>query len=328
MGTLTRRLGDILDDELHLVGRKTLGLAQLARAGFEVPDGICVTTEAFAPIRESIGTDVEDPTHALARMASLPFVGELTETVAAETRGYLGEAPVAVRSSAVLEDLPAASFAGQYETFLNVSSPDVAASLRKCWASIWSRRLVSYCARNRIPHEKIRMAVLVQKMVPAEVSGVLFTLNPLSGVDTEMLLEAAWGLGEGLVSGRVSPDRFVLDVRSRQVLSAEVGEKRTRVVPCLGGTREVEVEPAESRAALPRPHPAATASRDRTSNPGSLRKSTGRGVRLVRRQAIRAPEPSHHYVRLLARLRRMDHRGLSRRRGRRFGLLALHVVSL
>lgn len=246
MGSPFRRLGDIVDDDLHLVGRKTLGLAQLALAGFNVPDGTCVTTAAFAPIHESLA-GVEDPSHALAKMATLPFVEELTEAVAAETRALLGDAPVAVRSSAVLEDLPAASFAGQYETFLNVSGREVAASVRKCWASIWSPRLVSYCAKNRIPQEKIRMAVLVQKMVPAEVSGVLFTLNPLSGVDTEMLLEASWGLGEGVVSGRVSPDRFVLDVSSRQVLSSEVGEKRTKFVPHPGGTREVEVDARDRR---------------------------------------------------------------------------------
>jgi pyruvate,water dikinase len=208
MSSYTRKLCDVTEDDLSRVGRKTLGLAQLRRAGLPVPDGVCVTTAAFSLVQEALGSEVEDPAAAAARMAAHPLLHPVVDEVAEVYERLFAGAAVAVRSSAILEDLPAASFAGQYETFLNVTGrPALEERLRGCWASVWSPRVLAYCARNGIAHHRIQMAVLIQEMIPADVSGVLFTLNPLTGVDSEMLLEAVWGLGEGLVSGRVNPDQ-------------------------------------------------------------------------------------------------------------------------
>ena len=246
MSSYTRKLGDVTDDDLPRVGRKTLGLAQLRRAGFPVPDGVCVTTAAFSLVQEALRGEVEGPAAAGARMAALPLLQTVVDEVAGVYERLFAGAAVAVRSSAVLEDLPAASFAGQYETFLNVTGRRALEErLRGCWASVWSPRVLAYCARNGIAHHRVQMAVLIQEMIPADVSGVLFTLNPLTGVDSEMLLEAVWGLGEGLVSGRVHPDQFLLDARSRQPLATTVGHKRTKIVPQPGGTREVTVSPED-----------------------------------------------------------------------------------
>jgi len=139
--------------------------------------------------------------------------------------------------------LPEASFAGQYDTYLNLLGlEEVVERIKACWASLWSARALSYLHRQGVSRLDIAMAVLVQRQVPAEVSGVLFTLNPSTGLEEEMLVEANWGLGEAVVSGKVTPDRFLLDAWNEQVRSREVSEKRVMVVPDHpSGVREVAV---------------------------------------------------------------------------------------
>ena len=119
---------------------------------------------------------------------------------------------VAVRSSATAEDLPFASFAGQQDTYLNIIGGDaVLDAVKKCWASLWTDRAVSYRASNRIDQGTVRLAVVVERMVHAEVAGVLFTANPLTGKRREAVIDSSPGLGEAVVSGAVNPDHFVVD---------------------------------------------------------------------------------------------------------------------
>jgi len=149
---------------------------------------------------------------------------------------------VAIRSSATAEDLPEASFAGQQETYLNVRGEEaLLAAVKRCWASLWTARAMAYRARHGIDPASVSLAVVVQQMVPAEVSGVLFTVNPLTGDRDEMLINAAWGLGEALVSGRVTPDSIVVDKAGGQVKRMEVGDKALMTVPADDGTQEVSV---------------------------------------------------------------------------------------
>ena len=153
---------------------------------------------------------------------------------------------VAVRSSATAEDLPGMSFAGQQETFLNVQGEEaLLEAVKRCWASLWTARAVSYRARQGIAPDSVSLAVVVQKMVPAEAAGVLFTANPANGRRDQVVIDAAWGLGESVVGGEVTPDHLLLDKKSLRVLSRETADKAVMTVPTADGTTERPV--AEER---------------------------------------------------------------------------------
>ena len=143
---------------------------------------------------------------------------------------------MAVRSSATAEDLPEASFAGQLDTYLNVVGPDgLLDAVRRCWASLWTDRAVAYRADHGIGQHSISTAVVVQEMVDADVAGVMFTANPLTGRRRETVINAAPGLGEALVSGAVNPDQFTVDAATGEILQRSLGDKRTEIRPAPGG---------------------------------------------------------------------------------------------
>jgi len=267
------RFADITDESLSLVGSKGLSLGVMRRAGLPVPDGFCVTTEGMrAFIRESPGLEArldeiarEAGAGALSLKESWAFLGEtrqhicaapVPERIVAAVRaayqalsGAAGDAVVAVRSSGAKEDLEGASFAGQYETFLNVEGEAALLdAIRRCWASVWRNRVLQYAAQKAGGvSADLAMCVVVQRLCRAEVAGVLFTVNPLSGKDKETLIESCFGLGEALVSGKVNADRFVVDVRTGAVLSRAIAEKKLRVVPIKAGVQEEHVPEAEQR---------------------------------------------------------------------------------
>ena len=138
--------------------------------------------------------------------------------------------PVAVRSSATAEDLPYASFAGQQETYLNIVGADVLIdAVRRCWASLWTDRAVSYRASNSIDQRSVRLAVAIQHMIDATVSGILFTANPLTGKRRQAVIDASHGLGEAIVSGAVNPDHFVVKTANGEIVERRVGDKRVAI---------------------------------------------------------------------------------------------------
>ena len=146
---------------------------------------------------------------------------------------------VAVRSSATAEDLPEASFAGQQETFLNIRGADALLdAVKKCWASLWTARAIAYRIKNNIDQNYVALAVVVQEMVNAEAAGILFTANPINGHRDEMVINAAWGLGEAIVGGLVSPDTIVADKATGKVKTYEVAEKTVITVLTESGTSE------------------------------------------------------------------------------------------
>src|SRR5262249_16177305 len=145
--------------------------------------------------------------HASAQIQSLITRGTIPSDIAVLIRQWYGDLgadnpPVAVRSSATAEDLPELSFAGQQETYLNVRGGDhVLDGVKRCWASPWTARAIGYRARQGIHSEEVSLAVVVQQLVAADVAGILFTANPLTGARDEMMINAAWGLGEAIVGG-------------------------------------------------------------------------------------------------------------------------------
>ena len=132
-----------------------------------------------------------------------------------------GDLPVAVRSSATAEDLPELSFAGQQETYLNIhGAAMVLDAVKRCWASLWTARAIGYRARHGIAQEDVSLAVVVQELVPADAAGIMFTANPLTGARDQVMINAAWGLGEAIVGGLVTPDTVVVEKASGAITRA------------------------------------------------------------------------------------------------------------
>ncbi|MDR7185743.1 pyruvate,water dikinase [Microbacterium trichothecenolyticum] len=227
-GSFVVDLAQLSADDLATVGGKAANLGELIRAGFDVPPGFCVTTEAYrAAVR---GSAVESGTitdAAAARTAVLeaPFPYEVARAVRdAYDRLEPGAGAVAVRSSATAEDLPGASFAGQQDTYLNVAGvDDVLDAVHRCWASLWTDRAVAYRTAQGIGGAGVALAVVVQRMVDADFAGVLFTADPVTGRRRQAVLDAARGLGEAVVSGSVDPDHFVIDTATGRILDRRPG---------------------------------------------------------------------------------------------------------
>jgi pyruvate,water dikinase len=238
-------------------GGKGANLGELLAAGLDVPPGFCVTTAAYrrvlveaAGLAEAIDEalrDVraDDPGWAEAASAhitmlfeDLPLPDDLAEEILTAYRA-LGAPSVAVRSSATTEDLPGASFAGQQATLLNVRGEDkLLDAVRRCWASVWSARAIAYRERQGFRHDRAAIAVVVQQLVSSEVSGGLFTANPVSGARHEILINAALGLGEMVVGGLTTPDRFTLDRVTLAVRERQTGLQETQTVLAEHGTTE------------------------------------------------------------------------------------------
>src|SRR5918998_5281789 len=235
-------------DDLERGGGKGANLGELISTGLPVPPGFCVTTAAYRRTVAEAGLvgaiddalrDVraEDPGSAEAASAriaalfeDLPLPKDLAEEVLAAYRA-LGSPPVAVRSSATAEDLSGASFAGQQATSLNVRDPDaLLGAVRHCWGSLWSARAIAYRQRQGFHHNRVAVAVVVQQLAPAEVSGVLFTANPVTGARDEIIINAALGLGEAVVGGLTTPDSFTLDRATLTVRGRRTGRQEVETV--------------------------------------------------------------------------------------------------
>jgi pyruvate,water dikinase len=260
----TAFLKDIDSGSIPLVGGKGANLGELTRAGLPVPKAFCVTTEAYRafidanglqqPILRALeGVDYDDVI-ALERAASgirdrivagtMP--GDLQAAIRqayAALEAELGAGlSVSVRSSATAEDLPGTSFAGQQDTYLHISGAEaVLEHVKRCWASLWTDRAISYRHRQGFDHGEVLLAVVVQEMFPSEVAGVMFTANPVNGNTGEIFLNTSWGLGEAVVSGRVNPDQYVIDRDSLAVKDRVVNDKLVMTAPREDGQGSAEV---------------------------------------------------------------------------------------
>jgi pyruvate,water dikinase len=240
------------------VGGKAANLGELIGVGFPVPPGFAVTTAAYAQVAQAAGLDQKldgDPAQlgerARATLLATPVPARVADAVC---RAYLAlgtDVPVAVRSSATAEDLPSASFAGQQDTYLNVVGVDaVLDAVHRCWASLWTDRAVSYRTDAGIDHRAVQLAVVVQRMVDAQVAGVLFTADPVTGRRTRSVIDASAGLGEAVVSGAVNPDHIVVEGDGR-IVEHRLGDKAVEVRPLAGGgTEQVVTTDGTARTSL------------------------------------------------------------------------------
>src|ERR1700674_2756662 len=262
MGSYVLGFQEIDQTQVAVVGGKGAQLGELSRIeGIRVPAGLCVTTDAFRRIMAE-APSIDDRLEQLSRLN--PDDREAIRTLSAEIRrtiegiaipgdlaaaitralAQLGEhAAYAVRSSATAEDLPAASFAGQQDTYLNVVGPAaILQHVSRSWASLFTERAVTYRLRNGFDHRKVHMAVVVQQMVFPQAAGILFTADPVTSNRKVAFVEASFGLGEALVSGRVNADMY--KVRDGEVVAKAVATKQLAIhASPAGGTQQQAIEP-------------------------------------------------------------------------------------
>ncbi|UCG57382.1 MAG: hypothetical protein JSU70_21255 [Phycisphaerales bacterium] len=232
-------LTEIMESDREAVGSKAYGLARMSQLGLPVPSGFCITTphywshvhdiEGFNDMIAALPDCPAESAQILSdiRQAILdkPLLGDLSELIRTFHES-LGTKAVAVRSSATAEDLAEHSFAGQYETYLGIETvEECCKAVKKCWASLWSQRAYDYRQSAQVEGHDIGMAVIVQQMVEADASGVLFTADPVTNDADRLMIEVCYGLGDALVSGRVTPDRFVVDKTTGTVASQTLSEQ-------------------------------------------------------------------------------------------------------
>jgi pyruvate,water dikinase len=237
------------------VGGKGGSLGELTRAGIAVPPGFVVTTSGFelfleaietrAPVRAKVaaldpndlGAATKLSEELRRRVIEEPMPAEVEQAIrGAHSELSPGGEPVAVRSSATTEDADDASFAGLQDTFLWVLGADqMVARVRECWGSLYSVESMTYRLKHGIPEDGVAMAVVVQTMVDALCAGVMFTRSPTTGDKSVITIEGAWGLGSAVVSGEVTPDRWVLGKITGEISVREISDKHARQVPAEGG---------------------------------------------------------------------------------------------
>ncbi|MCC7161222.1 MAG: hypothetical protein IT331_01905 [Anaerolineae bacterium] len=265
--------GEITAQDVGRVGGKGANLGEMTHAGLPVPPGFCVAAEAYRKFTAHVGPtitallknmrpdDADDVEIKAAQLRDALIAQPMPDEVADQiTRAYAdlnrsmnqpdSGLPVAVRSSATAEDLPDASFAGQQDTYLNVrGDSSLLEHVKRCWASLWTARAVTYRHKQGYDHMQVALAVVVQAMIESEVAGILFTANPVNNQRDEMVLNASWGLGEAIVSGLVTPDTWIT-TQSGDILEREIASKEIAIEYAPdGGTREITV--SREKSAVP-----------------------------------------------------------------------------
>jgi pyruvate,water dikinase len=265
---LAINLNSVSKEIVGKIGGKGSNLAKLIEYNFNVPEGYCIITDAYTRfIKENnLDTIIKNALNKVkdSEYQSLEKIAEKIQTAIKKStipREILAEIEkickslscdsYVVRSSATAEDLESASFAGQYDSYLNLKNmEDIVSHIKECYASLWTTRALSYRLKNDIPYESAQIAVIIQKMIPAKAAGVLFTKNPLSTETTEMLIESNFGLGESVVGGISSPDQFTLKQKQKkstsfEILNKKIGRKQYIIQPTDGdnecGTQKVQL---------------------------------------------------------------------------------------
>jgi phosphohistidine swiveling domain-containing protein len=246
-------------NNIATAGGKGANLGEMMNAGFPVPPGFVLIAEAYDAfvqehgLRQQIidlasGVSADDPQSsegAFAAIKRLFLAAEMPEAIREDLLAAHadltsdGDIPVAVRSSATAEDLCTSSSAGQQDTYLNIQGEGaLLEAVKECWASLWTARAISYRMHQDIDPATVSLAVVVQQLVPADSAGILFTAHPLDGTREQVVINATWGLGEAIVSGKVTPDTVIVDKASQRVLSRETTTKTIMTARTDHGTEE------------------------------------------------------------------------------------------
>lgn len=260
MSDVVLPFSDVKESDFNSVGNKALNLSLLQAEGFQVPYGFVVTTEAYERfiVDNNFKEKISDLLKATKfdykknvvftskNIQGLILSGGIDKSIVKEIEKILSKNKKielwAVRSSALAEDLAEASFAGQQDSFLNIKTKDVIEHIKLCWASYWNERAISYRQNSNINHLECGMAVVVQSMVNANAAGVMFTADPITADKEKIVIESSWGLGESIVSGIVSPDRFTLEKKSKEIIERKISNKTKGIYFSGKGSVSSEIE--------------------------------------------------------------------------------------
>lgn len=268
---------DLGKEDIPLVGGKCANLGELlGQIGMPVPNGFAVSAYAYKAFLEETqankviqellsGIDMSDMTslqNASKKMREhLENQAMPTDIEKSIIKAYQAlskhsgkkDVAVAVRSSATAEDLPGASFAGQQDTFLNITQKDLLKSIKKCWSSLFTPRAIAYRKEKGFSHSEVLISVAVQELIFSRVSGVMFTLEPVTGSSDKIVIDASWGLGEAIVSGQVTPDEYVLEKNTFRILDRHIVKKSKQIVSDKKGSTKWATVPKalQDRPTLP-----------------------------------------------------------------------------
>lgn len=262
----TRKFEQLSKSDAGIAGGKGASLGEMTQAGIPVPPGFVVLASTFdafleahgvkAQISEILGqgdhTENEDVERASAEIQKLIYSLDIPKEIEAEIEAGFAELNakyVAVRSSATAEDSSDASWAGELESYLNVTVDSLLDSVRKCWASLFTPRAIFYRFEKKLHLEEVSVAVVVQKMIQSEVSGITFTVHPITKNTNQMVIEAGYGLGEAIVGGKITPDNYVIKKDASEIADKYISDQSMMIVRTDSAATEERPVPSEARKA-------------------------------------------------------------------------------
>lgn len=256
----TKFFNGISKADTNIAGGKGASLGEMTRAGIPVPPGFVVLTQAFevfldaahlvpeidAALDEVNHEDTNSIDQASEKIRGLILNAQIPKDIEAEiinSFNNLGAEFVAVRSSATAEDALSASWAGELETYLNTTKVTLLENVKKCWSSLFTPRAIFYRFEKGLHNTKVSVAVVVQKMVNSEISGIAFSVHPVTKDKNQLIIEAGFGLGEAIVSGSITPDSYVVDKRDFSILDISIAKQERKLIrKANGGNEWVEIE--------------------------------------------------------------------------------------
>jgi pyruvate,water dikinase len=259
---LVRNFNNISKDDVNLAGGKGASLGEMTQAGIPIPPGLVVLSVAFDKFISETGikADIDSVLHevnhndissvdaASEKIRAMILSKEMPENLTQEINRFfaeLGAEYVAVRSSATAEDSSAAAWAGQLDTFLNTTQGNLLENVKKCWASLFTPRAIFYRFEQGLHGQHISVAVVVQKMVNSEISGIAFSVHPVTQDRNQLIIEAGFGLGEAIVSGQITPDSYIVEKETWSILDINVSEQGKGLFRSPAGGNEWKTFSAE-----------------------------------------------------------------------------------
>jgi pyruvate, water dikinase len=254
----TKKFKDLAYKNVDIAGGKGASLGEMMRNKFSIPPGFVVLAGAYERFLEETDLSVEiEAVLKKVKMKDIHSVEDASETIRDMIKDtkfpkdigeiikkefkILGAKEVAVRSSATAEDSSVASWAGELESYLNVNEKGLLNAVKKCWSSLFTPRAIFYRYEKKLHDQYVSVAVVVQKMIQSDVSGICFTAHPVTNDRNKIVIEAGWGLGEAIVGGKITPDTYIIDKRKNKILDKNISEQKMMIVYGKNGTKEAIV---------------------------------------------------------------------------------------
>lgn len=254
----TKGFKEISKKNVDIAGGKGASLGEMTQAGLAVPPGYVVLASAFdkfleetdlnveiqAALKKANPEDIKSIESASVKIRDLIRDAKFPDDIAKEVEKAfkdIGAELVAIRSSATAEDSSIASWAGELDTYLNVTKDNLLESVKKCWSSLFTPRAIFYRYEKNLHERQVSVAVVVQEMVQSEVSGICFTVHPVTEDENQLVIEAGWGLGEAIVGGMITPDTYVINKKEGTILDSNISKQEMMITRTPEGTKETDV---------------------------------------------------------------------------------------